>query len=111
MNVYDNFLRKTNRLFNPSCGRQLDISDFQKFHYLYAHKFDGEISDSGWIGATIKLEKEFGANYTLGDSSDNILAVIFNYFRYIFIFRNFHFYFSYLDMSRRESNARSISKN
>ena len=66
MNVYENFLRKTNRLFNPSCDRQMEISDFNKFHYLYAHKFDGEISDSGWIGATIKLEKGFDENMTLG---------------------------------------------
>ena len=44
----------------------MEISDFNKFHYLYAHKFDGEISDSGWIGATIKLEKGFDENMTLG---------------------------------------------
>ena len=64
--VYQNFLQKTNRLFNPTCGPQIEISDFQKFHYLYCHAFNGEISDSGWIGATIKLEKAYEENMTLG---------------------------------------------
>ena len=36
-----------------------------KFHYVYAHKFQGEHSTSGWIGCNIQLEKGFEENYTL----------------------------------------------
>ena len=67
--------RKTNRHFNPQCGGQMNISDFKEFHWIYAHRFVGEYSETGWIGCNIKLETEFTENYTLGNSKINKLKL------------------------------------
>jgi hypothetical protein len=66
LNVYDQFLRTTNRKFDNLCGAQIEPEDFQLFHYIYAHKFCGETSETGWIGVNLKLEKAYTQNYTLG---------------------------------------------
>ena len=70
--VYDKFLRSTNRKFDNNCAEQISPGDFQQFHYIYAHKFIGETSETGWIGINLKLEQAFDVNYTLG-----ILYIIF----------------------------------
>lgn len=66
INVYDKFLRTTNRKFDNTCAEQIVPGDFQQFHYIYAHKFLGESSETGWIGINLKLEEAFAENYTLG---------------------------------------------
>ena len=64
--AYDKYLRTTNRKFDNSCAEQISPMDFQQFHYIYAHKFVGESSETGWIGVNIKLEEAYNTNYTLG---------------------------------------------
>ena len=64
--VYDKFLRTTNRSFQNKCAQQLLPADFQQFHYLYTHKFQGEPSETGWIGINLKLESAYDENFTLG---------------------------------------------
>lgn len=66
--VYQHFLKETDRTFNNSCGSQLCISDFVKFHYLYVKCLIGENSDNGWLGVNLKLDKAFDENYSLGIS-------------------------------------------
>ena len=66
INVYDKYLKTTNRKFDNICAEQMLPSDFQQFHYIYAHKFLGEASETGWIGINLKLEEAFTENYTLG---------------------------------------------
>ena len=65
--IYDKFLRTTKRTFQSSCPKQLEASDFKKFFYIYAHKFEGENSESGWVGVNLKLEAEYADNYVLGN--------------------------------------------
>lgn len=67
INVYEKFLRTTNRKFDNVCAEQILPGDFQAFHYIYAHKFVGESSETGWIGINLKLEEAFTENYTLGE--------------------------------------------
>ena len=68
LNAYNKFLETTNRKFINSCPEQLLPSDFQQFHYLYSHKFEGEPTTTGWIGINLKLETAYAKNYTLGKS-------------------------------------------
>lgn len=64
--VYDKFLKTTNRKFVNTCAEQISAGDFQQFHYLYAHKFVGETSETGWLGINLKLEQAYEENYTMG---------------------------------------------
>ena len=64
--IYDKFLKATNRSFQNSCSKQVSPSEFAKFSYLYAHKFEGESTESGWLGVNLKLENAFDKNYVLG---------------------------------------------
>ena len=66
--VYDKFIQTTNRKFDSSCPKQMLIGDFLHFHYIYAHKFEGETSDNGWLGINLKLDLPDGykENYTQG---------------------------------------------
>lgn len=75
LNVYDKFLSTTNRQFDNMCGAQIEPDDFQLFHYIYAHKFCGETSESGWIGVNIKLDAAYTKNYTLGNDQINCLSL------------------------------------
>ena len=64
--IYQHFLKETDRTFNNSCAQQLGIGDFVKFHYLYVKCLIGENSDSGWLGVNLKLDKAFDDNFSLG---------------------------------------------
>lgn len=48
------FLESTDQLYNNKCGSTLTINDFES-NYLIAHKFECEISNTGWIGINLKL--------------------------------------------------------
>jgi len=65
--AYNKFLQTTNRNFQNTCAEQVLPSAFQQFNYLYSHKFEGEPTETGWIGINLKLEKAYEANFTLGN--------------------------------------------
>ena len=48
------FLETTNHLYNNKCGNTMSIQDFES-NFLLSHKFECEISNTGWIGINIKL--------------------------------------------------------
>ncbi len=85
--VYEKFLRTTNRKFNNKCAEMMNFSDFKSFHYIYGHKFSGEVSEQGWIGVNLKLEQPFEENMTLGKTQIINMSV-------------FNFFSSYLDITR-----------
>lgn len=64
--VYDKFLSTTNRKFQVQCAEQLKPRDFKNFHFLYSHRFEGENTETGWIGINIKLDTAYASNMTLG---------------------------------------------
>lgn len=64
---YEKFLQTTGRKFQATSPELLSPTDFKSFHYLYSHKFEGETSESGWLGINLKLEQAFDANYVLGN--------------------------------------------
>ena len=64
--VYDKFMKTTNRKFDNNCAEQCKIGNFSQFAYLYGHKFDGEVSETGWIGVNLKLDAPYEKNYTMG---------------------------------------------
>jgi len=66
INAYTKFLQTTNRNFQNTCPEQISPSDFQQFHFLYSHKFEGEPTETGWIGINLKLNEAYAENYTLG---------------------------------------------
>ena len=69
LNVYDKFLCTTDRKFMNSCGGMIDPAHFKTSNYLYSHKFNNEISESGWLGINLKLSEAYDTNYVLGNSS------------------------------------------
>ena len=50
------FLESTGQLYNNQCGSTLTVNDFES-NYLIAHKFECEVSNTGWIGVNLKLAK------------------------------------------------------
>ena len=64
--AYMKWLATTNRQFNNNCAGQIEPLDFKRYHYIYAHKFEGEPTDQGWIGLNLQLEKAFEDNMTMG---------------------------------------------
>ena len=64
--VYDKFLDTTNRKFQIQCAEQLKPTDFRNFHFLYSHRFEGENTETGWIGINLKLKEAYSTNKTLG---------------------------------------------
>ena len=50
------FLDATDQLYNNQCGSTLTVNDFES-NYLIAHKFECEVSNTGWIGINLKLSK------------------------------------------------------
>ena len=50
------FLETTNHLYNNKCGSAITINEFE-CNFLISHKFECEISDSGWIGINFKLSE------------------------------------------------------
>ena len=63
---YKKFVDVTGRFMNNDCGQQLSLSDF-KYNWLYAHKFEGEETSSGWIGFNMQLTKAFNVPHSLGN--------------------------------------------
>ena len=88
LNAYQKFLQTTNRSFQNSCAEQILPADFQEFHHIYSHKFQGEQTETGWLGINLQLGDAFTENYTLG------------YFIFIFCFIFITVTFSCLDKSR-----------
>lgn len=64
--AFDSYLKATHRSFNNAVSETIPISDFANFHFLYGHRFSGDISQSGWIGCNLKLSEEYETNYCLG---------------------------------------------
>ena len=50
------FLESTGQLYNNQCGSTLTVNDFES-NYLIAHKFECEMSNTGWVGVNLKLAK------------------------------------------------------
>ena len=66
LEVYDKFLSTTQRKFKTQCPEQILPGDFANFHFIYAHQFEGEQTESGWIGINLKLTEAYTENFTLG---------------------------------------------
>ena len=64
---YYKFLDVIGRLQNANNGQQLTIDEFKR-SMIIAHKFEGEDSLQGWLGATIALSDPLGfkTSHTLG---------------------------------------------
>lgn len=62
---YYKFIDALGRLNNSNVGSQLLPQDFNN-NLIFAHKFEGEESTTGWIGITLTLEKPFKESHTLG---------------------------------------------
>ena len=58
------FLDVTSRYMNPVCGEGVRLSQF-KYNFLYAHRFEAEISSQGWLGMNFKLTAPFKEPHTL----------------------------------------------
>jgi len=58
------FYDVTNRLMNPLASDGLGCAKF-KYNWLYSHRFEGEISEQGWIGMNIKLSTPYTVPHTL----------------------------------------------
>lgn len=52
------FLDVTNRLYNVNSGSSFTITDFF-YNWIWAHKFESELTSQGWIGINLKLTEEY----------------------------------------------------
>ena len=64
--IYENYLKVTNRKYNNSCSTLMEPYDFKVMHCIYAFKFENENLESGWIGVNLKLTDGFDKNHVLG---------------------------------------------
>ena len=53
------FLDTTGRLYNVFVGQGPCFSSFQKFLWIWSHKFEAEMTSQGWIGINLKLSANF----------------------------------------------------
>lgn len=61
---YYQFMDVTSRYMNPACGDGLKMSQFMH-SWIYAHKFEAEVSSQGWLGINLKLSTAFSKPHTL----------------------------------------------
>jgi len=61
---YHKFMETTSRYMNTICGEGLKLTQFQ-MNWIYAHKFEAEVSGEGWLGINIKLSKAYDVSHTL----------------------------------------------
>ena len=54
----------TNRYMNPLAGDVMNIATFQS-NWLYAHNFEAEATNQGWLGVQLKLKEALSETYTL----------------------------------------------
>ena len=78
--VYNKWLTSTNRYLNNKCAAQIEPLDFKRFHFIYGHKFEGEVTEQGWLGIDMKLEKPYDENFTLGKQNLFKICKIINCF-------------------------------
>ena len=61
---YHKFMETTGRYMNTVCGEGLKLSTF-RHNWIYAHKFEAEVSEEGWLGINIKLSQAYTESHTL----------------------------------------------
>ena len=59
------FLDSTGRLYNVFSGKAPSYTMFQQFMWIWAHKFEAEMTSQGWIGINLKLSTEFTAQMSM----------------------------------------------
>ena len=59
------FMDTTGRLYNVFSGKAPCFTSFQKFMWIWSHKFEAEMTSQGWIGVNLKLEKEYTEQMSL----------------------------------------------
>ena len=68
LEVYDKFLLTTQRKFKTQCPEQILPGDFSNFHFIFCHHFEGESTETGWVGINLRLAEAYRENFTLGKS-------------------------------------------
>ena len=58
------FLEATSRYMNPEVGESMKLGMFMH-NWIYAHRFEGEASDQGWLGIRLKLAAGLSESYSL----------------------------------------------
>ena len=58
------FMDATYRYMNPDTGEGLKIGQFD-YNWIYAHRFEGENSDQGWLGINMKLSEALAEPHSL----------------------------------------------
>ena len=53
------FMDTTDRLYNVFSGKTPCFSSFQRFMWIWSHKFEAEMTSQGWIGVNLKLSTEY----------------------------------------------------
>ena len=59
------FMDVTDKYYNNNCGSGLTISEFSNYNYIWAHKFEAEVTSQGWIGINMKLSAAATKNLCL----------------------------------------------
>ena len=58
------FMEATSRYMNPESGESLKLGQFMH-NWIYAHRFEGETSDKGWLGINMKLSQGLATAHSL----------------------------------------------
>jgi len=61
---YHKFMETTGRYMNTICGEGLKLTQFM-VNWIYAHKFEAEVSEEGWLGINIRLSEAYTEAFTL----------------------------------------------
>ena len=58
------FMDATFRYMNPDSGDGLKLGQYM-YNFVYAHRFEGETSDQGWLGISMKLSEALVESHSL----------------------------------------------
>ena len=61
---YHKFMETTGRYMNNICGKGIKLSQFIN-NFIYAHNFEAEVSEEGWLGINIQLSEAYTESHTL----------------------------------------------
>ena len=61
---YHKFMDTTSRYMNTACGEGMKLTQFF-VNWIYAHRFEAEVSEEGWLGINIKLSDAYTEPHTL----------------------------------------------
>ena len=63
---YKKFMESTDCYYNNTRGSQMTLAEFTA-NFIYAHKFEGESTSTGWLGIDLQLTTAYTKAMSMGE--------------------------------------------